>query len=414
MTVDRARLVQAVGGEPFDWLWSRIRARLERGEPLQGTVRQAKPSQSERAGLARLFGRPPSRGAISVHLEELEALLRHGGLAPDLRAATEALGGPVRCLRQERERAGQAWEELYASVALTVAQHGARAKVWWEELRQGGLLKRASRGNVEEAARLLALAVEVMGRLPAGGIPLAELAAEVGGDSHALDEGQPLGTLCVRLAARLGEVDRWENAEQRREAWDSVGVICDELSAPVLVLNLRAEPANATGRLLNQYAAEGEPQRLSIRQLLRSAPRFSPEHTGTLVSICENPNVVAAAANQLGARTPPLLCTEGQPKTALRLLLDLLGKADIALRFHVDFDWSGLRIGNLLARRHRATPWRMNSTDYLSVRGEVDLREEFVVAEWEPELSETMRRRGRAVHEEQVLGVLLSDLRTHR
>ncbi len=414
MTVDRERLALAVGGAPFEWLWSRIRTRLERGEPLQGMVRQAKPSQSERDGLARLLGRPTYRGGISVRLEELEALLRQGGLAPDLLSATEALGGPVRCLREDRERAAQAWEALYASVAPKVAQHSVGARAWLEDLRQGGLLKRASRGDVEEAARLLALAMEVLGRLPASGIPLAELAAEVGRDSHALDEGQPLGTLCVRLAARLGEMDRWESAEQRREAWDRVGVICDELSAPVLVLNLRAEPANVTGSLLNQHAEAGEPQRLSIRQLLRTAPRFSPEHTGALVSICENPNVVAAAANQLGARALPLLCTEGQPKTASRLLLDALGKAGIALRFHVDFDWAGLRIGNLLARRHRAAPWRMSSTDYLSVRGEVDLREEFVVAEWAPELSETMRRTGRAVHEEQVLGALLSDLRAHR
>jgi uncharacterized protein (TIGR02679 family) len=411
VTVDRERLAQALGGEALGWLWSRVRARLESGEPLRGTVRHTRPSQAERDGLSRLLGRTMRGEGISVRLEDLEALLRRAGLAPDLRAAAEALGGPVRPLREERERAEQAWEELYASAEPRVAKYGAGGRAWWEELRQGGLLKRAGRGDFTEAARLLALALEVAARLPAGGMPLAELAAAVGRDSHALDEGRPLGTLCVRLAARLGGVEGWETAEKRRDAWASVGVLCDELSAPGLVLNLRAEPANMTGRLMAMHAEAGEPQRLSIRQLLRTPPRFAPEHTGPAVFICENPNVVAAAANQHGASAAPLLCTEGQPKTAINLLLNALRGAGVALRFHVDFDWDGLRIGNLLARRYGARPWRMTRTEYLSVQGAVDLRKEFVVAEWEPELSEAMRHTGRAVHEEQVLGALLTDLR---
>lgn len=411
MKVDRERLLQAVGGHAFDWVWSRIRARMEAGQPLSGTVRHPRPSEEERGGLARLLGRPLRGEGISLRLEELESLLLRGGLAPDLRAAAEALGGPVRPVREERERTEQAWEELYSSAVARVARHGAGGQLWLEELRQGGLLKRASRGELMEAARLLELALEVAARLPAGGMSLAELAAAVGRDSHALDEGRPLGTLCVRLAARLGGVEGWETAEKRRDAWASVGVLCDELSAPGLVLNLRAGPGGVTGRVMALHAEAGEPQRLSIRQLLREPPRFSVEHTGPLVSICENPNVVAAAANRLGATASPLICTEGQPKTAVMLLLRALSAAGVALRFHVDFDWAGLRIGNLLARRYGARPWRMTAADYRSVPGEVELGEDAVVVEWAPELSEAMRLTGRAVYEEQVLEGLLEDLR---
>lgn len=410
MTVDRERLTRALGGEGLVWLRERLRARLEHGAALRGVLRLAKPTAEEREAIERLLGCKMRGEGVSVRLEELEALLREGELAGDLAEAVEALEGPVRALRQEREEAEEAWEQLFRSAAEVWARHGTRAQEWLTDLRQTGLLKRLVEGDVLEAARFLGLALAVADRFPARGLPLAELAAGTSGDSHALDAGRPLGTLCARLAARLGGAEGWETAEERRDAWAGVGVLSDELSAPALVLNLRADPASVTGRLMALHADAGEPQRLSIRQLLRARPRFSPDITGNVVYVCENPSVVATAANVLGGRAQPLVCTEGQPRTAVRLLLGGLAAAGIELRFHADFDWAGVRIGNLLARRHGAKPWRMSPEDYRSVRGGVALGEGFVAAEWEPALTAAMREVDLAVHEEQVMAMLLADL----
>lgn len=410
MTVDRERLARALGGQGLAWLRQRLRARLEQGAALRGVLRLARPTVGEREAIERLLGSKTRGEGLSVRLEELEGLLRHGGLAGDLAEAVEALEGPVRSLRQAREEAERAWELLFGSAAEACARHGAQAQEWLGDLRQTGLLKRVAQGEVHEGNRLLGLALAVAQRLPAGGLPLAELAAGAAGDSHALDAGRPLGTLCVRLAARLGGAEGWETPEERRDAWAGVGVLSDELSAPALVLNLRADPARVTGRLMALHADAGEPQRLSIRQLLRAPPRFSPDVTGNVVYVCENPNVVATAANVLGARSRPLVCTEGQPRTAVRLLLGALTTAGVELRFHADFDWAGIRIGNLLVRRHGAMPWRMGSSDYASVGGGVSLGEGVVIAEWEPALTDVMREVGLAVHEEQVMSPLLADL----
>ncbi|MFY1829486.1 TIGR02679 family protein [Myxococcus fulvus] len=410
MSVDRERLMRALGGEGLSWLRARLRARLEQGASLQGVLKLAQPTTVEREALERLLGRGMRAEGIAVRLEELEALLREGGLAGDLVEAIETLEGPVRALRLEREATERAWAGLFHSAAEGWARHGARATEWLEGLRQGGLLKRLAAGDVREAGRLLDRALAVADRLPAHGVPLAELAAGTTGDSHALDVGRPLGTLCARLAAKLGGAEGWESAEERRDVWASVGVLSDELSAPVLVLNLRADTEGVTGRLMATHAEAGEPQRLSIRQLLGAQPRFSPELTGSVVHVCENPSVVAMAANVLGASARPMVSTEGQPKTAVRLLLGALVAAGIELRFHVDFDWAGVRIGNLLVRRHGAKPWRMGAEDYRSVRGSVSLGEDSVVAEWEPALTTVMHEVGSAVHEEQVLGALLEDL----
>ena len=184
-------------------------------------------------------------------------------------------------------------------------------------------------------------------------------------------------------------------------------MLCDELSAPVLTLGLRGDGQGLTDRALRLHAEAGEPYRLTTRQLLREPPALASPAT---VYVCENPTVVAAAANRLGAATAPLVCLEGQPRTAARVLLGLLAAAGARLAYHGDFDWAGIQIGNLMVRRHGAAPWRFCSADYQAARGGRALEGSPVAAVWDGELQAAMVAGGRAVHEEEVLEVLLGDL----
>lgn len=86
--------------------------------------------------------------------------------------------------------------------------------------------------------------------------------------------------------------------------------------------------------------------------------------TGRPVFICENPNLLAIAADQLGLRCAPLVCTDGMPAAAQRLLLTQLRVAGATLHYHGDFDWPGLCIGNQMIREHDARPWRFSTADY--------------------------------------------------
>ncbi len=240
---------------------------------------------------------------------------------------------------------------------------------------------------------------------------MARLAATVLGDSHALDEGTPAATLVLSAVEALtGEPRRDRSAAERRALWARVGVLVDELSAPVLVLGLRPEGEGLVARALRDHADAGEPCRLTLRQMVRH-----PVDWRTLarrsVAVCENPTVVAAVAERLGARSPALVCTDGQPSGAVQTLLGDLATAGIELRFHADFDRGGIRIGNLLVDRFGAVPWRMTGADYERVadRGP-SLGGEPEEACWDRDLATVMRARGRAVHEEVVLDELLRDL----
>ncbi|MGH8931627.1 MAG: TIGR02679 family protein [Egibacteraceae bacterium] len=405
------RLEATLGTPELGWLVTRVRRKLERGQAIAGTVALRDPTTDQRAAVEALLGRTPRlAGSLTVDLVELDRLVRHAALADGLAGAVVALTGPVSDLRAEAARREREWA---AVIDEGLARAGDRPAVaeGIAKVTGSGLLRRLSRGDPLEAGRLLTRAMNVTDRLPARPVTtLARLAAETLDDSHALDHGRPEATLAIRAAAALSGLRLVDDANGRRDAWASVGVLCDELSAPVLVLNLHTDPGSLTGRALVLHAEAGEPARLTLRQLLRHEPRFSPAVTGHTVFVCENPSVIAAAADRLGPASAPLVCLDGQRKTAARTLLDLLSASGVALTYHGDFDWGGIRIGNVMHRDHAARPWRFSTPDYHATHGGTPLEGRPVPARWDPTLAPALSEAGRAVHEEQLLDDLLGDL----
>jgi uncharacterized protein (TIGR02679 family) len=207
------------------------------------------------------------------------------------------------------------------------------------------LVKRLAGGSPAAGRVLLDALASVMAALPTSrGESLSAFAARVTGRAHALDDGSPLGTLALRAARALaGSIPRAPTSPPaRRDARHgaAVGVLCDELSSIVLTLGL-ASDASITGRLLAAAGPVGEPVWLTLRQLVRSPPQW--RRIG-FVLIAENASVVAVAADTLGASSPPIVCTNGQPRAATMVLLRSLAAAGVRLRHHGDFDWGGLTI----------------------------------------------------------------------
>lgn len=411
MIRDVVRLQAALGRAELAWLVERVRRRVEQRRRLTGVVTLQSPSDAQRDAVGGLLGRPPSRGgALSVRLADIDALLRQAEICDGLAEAVEALVGPIRDLRGEETERSLRWSAVFDDATRRIGDR-PELHAWLAEIRGDGLLRRLSGDSVGKARALLGHALAVLLRVPAEGVPLAELAAAATGDSHALDAGAPLATLALRAAARTGGPGEGEGAEARRDAWARVGVLCDELSAPVLVFNLRGDDTSLTGRALDLHATAGEPYRISLRQLLRERPDFGGGRAGSSVRLCENATVVAAAAARLGPRCAPLVCVEGQPKTAAHVLLRSLRAAGVRVLYHGDFDWGGVRIGNVLVARHAVLPWRFGAVDYQAAAGRGrPLRGTSSAASWDADLAPAMEAAGRAIHEEQVLGPLIEDL----
>lgn len=362
--------------------------------------------------MARLLGRRPRDGAtVSVRLEEVDALLRRSGAHPDgLAAGVVALTGAVRDRAAVAAEAEAAWAVAFAVLHTAVAER-PELHEWAAGLRNAGTVRRVAR-DPDTAAGLLQQLAAVLATLPTEPEPVGRFAERVLGSAHGLDADRSLSGLVFGAARALGGVGDGEGAAWRREVWASVGLLRDELSSTVLVLNLPATTDTPTGRMLAGMA--GEPAVLTLRQL-RRPPRLRGGHTASrhTVSICENPVVVAEAADSLGTTAGPLVCIGGQPGVAAMTLLHGLAEGGARMRYHGDFDWGGLRIGNVVFGRLPAEPWRFDAAAYRHAAAQGagrPLTGEPTACTWDPELGDAMRGTGHAVEEERVLDELLADL----
>ncbi len=413
---EREELARFLRRTGFRRLWPAARQRLESLGGVRGTVRLAAAGEDERQALADLLGLATlPRGELRVALVRLDRALRESRFAVDLVSALAALGGPLRDRTAERASAVRRREQLWEDAV----RHGVVAAWpaltdWLAALRVSGLLQRLAAGGDER--RLLEQALAVLAALAAlaegdGGVRLPVLASGVLGASHALDSGSPAATLVLRALAHRARRPPPRGAQARRELWQSAGVIADDLSCDVLTLGVAPLDGGRTGEGLRSLAAAGEPVWMTLRQL--SAARLSfPPSLG--VRICENPVVVATAADRWGPACPPLVCVNGFANHAARILLRGLAGAGAELWYHGDFDWAGLRIANNLREALPVRPWRFTAADYraaLRTGGEAPrLQGPPVEASWDSELGKAMTEAGRAVEEEAVLDDLLSDL----
>lgn len=405
-----ARLRRLLGGPDTAWLLDRVRRRLERAEPVTGTVTRNPATVEEQDAIAGLLGRRRrSADSVSVRLDDLDAMLRRSGLHPGgLAAAVHDLTGPVSIRSEAARLREQAWRDAFAPLDRVVDVRPELAQ-WRDHLHRTGTVRRLAPADGEAAALIADLAA-VLAELPAEPQPVGRFAERVLGSAHALDQGRPLTALLFRAVQVLGDVGEGRGAAWAREVWASVGLVRDELSATVLTLGLPGDGVTPTGGMLAAMA--GEPAILTLRQLMRVPPCW--KLSGTVVSICENPVVVAEAAESLGAGSGPLVCTAGQPGAAVMTVLRQLSAAGATLRHHGDFDWGGLRIANLLFERLPVRPWRYDAAAYRwwtdSGRRGRGLRGTPVQASWDPALARAMERTGRSVEEERVLDHLLADL----
>jgi len=391
-------------------LWPLLREKAERLGGVRGTVVLEAASEEERAAVAGLLGLrelPPE--TLRLRLGRLDQALRSSRLGVGLEEVLTLQGGPLRDLPAERVRETRRRRELLSAArAHPLLDERPELGAWLDDLEASGLLVRLGRGH---EAELLDRAFQVLAALPAEGVPLAVLANEILGSSHALDAGRPEATLVVRALAHTADRAPAGSARERRELWERAGVICDDLTTDVLTLGLELRGSCLLAQTSRAFAAAGEPQRLTLRQLARAELEIEK---GIVVHVCENPAIVALAADELGPRSSPLVCTGGFPNAAVRTLLRGLEAAGAELVYHGDFDWPGLQIANTLWGELDLRPWRFGAADYRrAAAGAAEVPKlggTPAEAVWDAELAPAMAEVGKAIEEEAVAAELLGDL----
>ncbi|MGH3379506.1 MAG: TIGR02679 family protein [Actinoallomurus sp.] len=408
--MDAATAIDGFRAEAYRRLFAAARRSLERtGGDLSGHISVAEAGVAERDAIAGLTGKRLTAGAkrVRVGLGDLDADVRRAaGLG--LAALLETIGPKLRDRPAESAADAGARTDMRRVVQASPLYAAGWYRAWLDGL-GGTLTKLITQGETDR----LAQAVRVLEFLDARReetITIPELASAITRDTKALDHRRTLSRLVLGALATRAGVAPPERAEQRRELWDTFGVVADDLASRVLVLDLPAE-GEGLGEWLTGAARHGTPFQVTLHQLRTLPIRVRPRG----VYVCENPAILRRAAGDLGPSSAPLLCTEGLPSSAFHHLAQAITGGGGELRYHGDFDWPGIAIADAVIRRHGATPWRMSAADYRDGLGDhtdhVTLGRTARTAPWAPGLAEAMTDAGAAVYEEAVADRLIADLR---
>ncbi|MGH9101735.1 MAG: TIGR02679 family protein, partial [Acidimicrobiales bacterium] len=379
-------------------LWEAAHRRLEAvgaaGDLTGADVHLRGLSSDQRVAIDRLVG-TRSRGAtLRLPLDRLDRRLRDR-TGRTLTAVVTDLVGPLRDRPGERIALDATWVRLAGHLAVA---RDLRLEAWLATTRW------------RSAPDDVAAALDVLLRLPqTARVGRTRLAGRVLHDAHALDPDQPAGRLVLSaLAFRAGVPVAGLRAADRRRLWADQGVLSDETSSTALTLGLCPLPAGPLTEAAARWAEAGVPLPVPLVAVQAEAWRVAP---GTLVSVCENPSVLAAA----GAG-PAMVCVEGRPRLAATLLLRSLAAGGARLRYHGDFGAGGISIANGIIGDLGAEPWRMGAGDYRAALDRAatarlrPLRGAVPEACWDQVLATVVRAAGVEVEEELVIEALLDDL----
>lgn len=439
---DRAALERLLGVPEAAWLVERVRTRIvaAQGEPLRGVVQLRDPAPEQRAAVVRIVGR--SRRATStlrIDLAVVEEVLRRGPWPAGLADGVETLTGPVVDRRAERDHEAAAWILARDGLAPAVERFPGLA-AWWDAWCAAGNLKRSARAEAgrtgcepspRTATEMVRGVAAVLDVLPASGEPLAVLARRVLGDAHGLDASRPLGRLATAVVgAAYTSKDERSGELSVRDTWAAAGVVLSNVASTVLCLGVSGVSGveakgsghsllSATATSLEAMRAARMPVLLTLDQVRSGGVR--PVSGDGVVHVCENPTVVEVVAERWARAgsdraRPVLVCTWGQPSTAVLDLLGILTKEGAECRYHGDFDWPGLRIAGFLRTHVHWRPWRYEAADYIALvrSGTVSrrLNNRPAASPWDPRLAEAMAAGGLAIEEEAVSDLLAADALT--
>lgn len=403
-------------------LWASSRKRLERnGLDAIGSLILYELTDQERYDLSGLLARSITGHRVTVDLARLDLRLRESPAGRGLAAVLEALGGPLVDRKSINAESTAERTALWAAAREATVVHDLARYHWCDDwltaLRRRRVVSHlehtAAVRVVRDAARCLAQLPRLDSATPPSAvISRNDLAVRIDGSAHGLDDDKPLAVAVLLAVAAARGVEPPTSSAARRHLWHGAGVLTDQVSATVLTLGLQPAGDGARNVELRARAVDAVETHLNARDVARIDWSFPP---GTMVSICENPRVVEAAADA-GVRKA-LVCTSGNPTLVVSGLLDQLAGARVTFRYHGDFDWSGLAIAARVIERVNATPWRFGAADYVAAVDSAgtdsplpELEGTAVTARWDPALTAAMRQVGRAVHEEAVLDELVADL----
>ncbi|MEY8354105.1 TIGR02679 domain-containing protein [Lachnospiraceae bacterium 54-53] len=180
---------------------------------------------------------------------------------------------------------------------------------------------------------------------------LPVFAASVTGNPHYFDDGKKsLKYLLYGIRHFTGgDGSEGNTAEARTELLYRGGILKDDLSNWVLCFGIRGYVSDKELHMgMEEYLKRGEPQILTLQNL---SVLKSVTAAGRKVCVVENPSVFARLSER-NRESCACICSGGQLRISVLVLLDMLVKNGITVYYSGDFDPEGLCIAQKLVSRY--------------------------------------------------------------
>lgn len=192
---------------------------------------------------------------------------------------------------------------------------------------------------------------------------LAVFAADISGNPHYFDRGSVGGTLLIHGICCMEGAELPANAHSWRELLQSVGIVPDNVSSLVHACGLRLKTKEGWHPAYEAFCERKEPCVITMENM-RGIREAQPLETR--VYIVENEMVFTHLIHHLQDRQYTLLCTSGQPRSVVQLLIPMILKSGAQIYYSGDIDPDGIRIADRLWQKFGAgiQIWRMSPEDY--------------------------------------------------
>lgn len=259
----------------------------------------------------------------------------------------------------KEERAKKELEMKIFFEGISESCHGTPAGTWFDSCLVKGnplntLITRDYHSSKEWLMENMPLILRAVNRLPAftnKHLRLPVFAASVTGNPHYFDEGKrSLKYLLYGICHFFEGGSLYGHfAEARTELLYRGGILKDDLSNWVLCCGIRGYVADEEPHKgMEEYLKRAEPQILTLQNL---SVLKSVAVAGRKAYIVENPSVFSWLVEQ-NREGCACICSGGQLRLSVLILLDLLAENDITLYYSGDFDPEGLCIAQKLVSRY--------------------------------------------------------------
>ncbi|CAM3264061.1 TIGR02679 family protein [Sporolactobacillus spathodeae] len=202
-------------------------------------------------------------------------------------------------------------------------------------------------------------------QLPKEPTRLPFFAHQLTGDPHALDPSNRIGKAFIAVLERKRETNGafLSRTEYTTDVLLDFNLVRDDIMNFVAINGLLAKTDDAVHPMWQAAVDTGVSWNVPVRHLLTVAsvlPAF-----GRSVYLIENSGVYSAL---LDARPDlPLVCTNGQLRLAVWMLLDKLAASGALLYYSGDFDPEGVQMADQILKRYpdQVRLWAMSAADYI-------------------------------------------------